>query len=126
APPSTRETPTWSVPWRSAPTGKCWPWAATTRRSSCGTWPAGSRAPPSKGHAGIVYSVAFSPDGKAIASASTATTIKLWDGASEQQRATLQGHTNSVNSVAFSADGKALASGGDDRTVKLWDVASEE
>jgi WD40 repeat protein len=68
--------------------------------------------------------VAFSPDGKTIASGSTDNTIKLWDVASGKQLKTLNGHSSSVLSVAFSSDGKTIASGSDDNTIKLWDVAS--
>src|SRR4051812_44035165 len=73
---------------------------------------------------GSTSRVAFSPDGKTLASAGPGKAIVLWDVATGKERASLQGHQKTVISVAFSPDGKKLASGSEDRTVKLWDVAT--
>jgi WD40 repeat protein len=76
-----------------------------------------------KGHANGFTSMAFSPDGKTLASGSQDKTIKLWDVATRKERAALNGHTSFVYSVAFSPDGKTLASGSFDGTVRLWDLS---
>jgi WD40 repeat protein len=77
------------------------------------------------GHMDRVVSVAFSPDGQTLASASTDETIRLWDVATGQQIGEpLQVHPSSVVSVAFSPDGTTLASASDDQTIRLWDVAT--
>ena len=80
------------------------------------------KTPKLSGHGGSVESVAFSPDGTTLATASSDHTIKLWDLATRRERMTLEGHTNSVQSVAFSPDGKSLASIGFAPEVILWDV----
>jgi serine/threonine protein kinase len=77
------------------------------------------------GYTKAVNSVAFSPDGKTLATGSSDSTARLWDVATGRTTATLTGNINSgVSSVAFSPDGKTLATGSDDSTVLLWDVAT--
>ncbi len=76
------------------------------------------------GHSGGVAGVAFSSDGKLLASAGGDNTIKLWEVSTGTELRTFRGHAYSVNSVAFSPDGKTIASGSVDRTIKFWDVAT--
>ena len=75
-----------------------------------------------RGHTHTVFSLAFSPDGKWLASGSSDKTLRLWDAAAAKEVAVLRDHSDSVRCVAFSPDGKMLASGSYDRTVKIWSV----
>jgi WD40 repeat protein len=77
-----------------------------------------------KNHGKRVTALAFSPDGRTLASASYDESIKLWEVATGQERITLQGHTHQVNAVAFAPNGRFLASVSHDRTVRLWDAAT--
>jgi uncharacterized protein (TIGR03067 family) len=85
---------------------------------------ADQKIPTLKGHTDTVWSVAFSPDAKRLATASGDKTVKVWDAATGQELLTLKGHTAHVGSVAFSPDGKRLASASEDETVKVWDAAT--
>jgi RNA polymerase sigma factor (sigma-70 family) len=69
-----------------------------------------------------VQGIAFSPDGKTIASTGTDATVKLWDAVSGGLTRTLRGHNDGVYRVTFSPDGKTLASSGLDGTIRIWDV----
>src|SRR5437660_7014806 len=75
-----------------------------------------------KGHQGSVMAVAFSPDGKLLASSSRDKTIKLWDVATGALKRTLTEHTADVYDVTFSPKGNWLASASADKTVRLWDA----
>ncbi len=75
-----------------------------------------------KGHTNWVRSLAFSPDGKTLASGSDDKTVMLWTTDTGQRLKTLEGHKERVWSVAFSADGKTLASGSEDKTIRVWNI----
>lgn len=71
-------------------------------------------------HTGSILSLAFSPDGRTLASAGVDNTVRLWDASTGALQHTLTKHTDLVTSLAFSADGGVLASGSKDGTIRLW------
>ena len=72
------------------------------------------------GHAGMVNSVIFSPQGSTLITGSSDKTIKLWHVATGKLLGTLSGHLGAVNAVAISSDGKTIVSGSWDKTIKIW------
>jgi WD40 repeat protein len=85
------------------------------------------------GHKDAIYALAFSPDGKTLATAGYDRLIHLWDISPGQSsdsvvittpRLTLKDHSDTVYGLSFHPDGALLASAGADRAVKVWDIAS--
>jgi hypothetical protein len=71
------------------------------------------------GHSDAAFGLAFSPDGRTLATGSMDCTVKLWDMATGRERTTLGGHENRVDTLAYSPDGRLLASGDDEGRVLL-------
>jgi WD40 repeat protein len=76
------------------------------------------------GQQGSVWGLAFSSDGRWVASANFDKTARVWDAATGKELFILRGHSDTVRAVAFSPDSKRLASVGDDRMGRLWDLST--
>jgi WD40 repeat protein len=81
-----------------------------------------------EGHANGVTALAFSADGKRLASGGWDGELRVWDLGGDQPKnlGSVQGHAEAVRCLGFSPDGKTLASGGSDALVKLWDVSGDQ
>src|SRR6266702_3395984 len=78
------------------------------------------------GHTSRVTAVAWSPDGKRLASASYDKTVRIWDAANGNNMQIYRGHSDRVNAVTWSPDNTRIASASDDGTVQVWDVATNK
>jgi WD40 repeat protein len=77
-----------------------------------------------RGHVGVVRAVAYTRDGKRLATGGDDQTVRIWDTASGREIACLRGHTGAVLGVAWSPDGARLATASRDGTARIWDVNS--
>ena len=123
--PSSRGIPTGSVRLPSVRTGDTWPRPRKTRQPGSGIWPPKRRDSRLTGHTKELNSIAFSPDGRYLATGSNDATIRIWDATSGQARAILQDDGN-VLAVAFAPDGSRLASVNEGRAIKLWNPENGE
>ena len=75
-----------------------------------------------RGHTDAINRIAWSPDGRFLASPSNDQTIRIWDVVRGECTAVMEGHKHWVNSVTWSPDGHRLASGSSDNTIRIWDT----
>lgn len=73
---------------------------------------------------GVLHVVAFSPDGKTVATGGSGNIAALWDVAGGQLRHVLSGHEGKVTAVAFAPDSATLVSAGEDRALRIWHTAT--
>ena len=108
-----------------APNGKQLAWAGVDGRVRILETASWSESSDFSAHSSEIFSVAWSPDGNTLATASGDGTVGLWDAANENKlQLRFRGHEKHPISLAFSPDGSTLASFGVERSIKLWDVAT--
>src|SRR5438067_236389 len=103
--------------------------AAVLASLGCGRWGKQSEAEVAEPvvlteKSGGLFSVAWRPDGRALATSSVDWTIRIWDPAVGKETAVIHMPAGGIAAVAWRPDGKALASAGDDGAVRIWDPTS--
>jgi hypothetical protein len=102
-------------------------WQAAILATACLAPQAGAAAgdvPLRFQHTDTVWSLAYSPDGRLLASGGSDALVRVWDAETGRERHRCAGHRGRVSAVAFSPDGRLLASGSSDGNIFLWDTAT--
>lgn len=120
--------PVWEVAWSPdgkyivSGTGAAGNFAPVTSNNSVKVWNAttGQTLLTYNKHSGQVYALAWSPDGKSIASGGDDHSVRVWNIATGQTTLVYRGHSNSIFKIAWSPDGKSIASASADGTIQVW------
>ena len=99
--------------------------AEQSLRDAIGSW-TGTDSRVLSGHADRINALAYSPDGRTLASGSEDGSVRLWATESGLLLNILAGHAGGVTILAYNSDGRSLASAGRDNTVRLWDASTGE
>ena len=99
---------------------------STGRQWTVGIWDArsGEEVRQFPGHSALITSVAYSPDGQQIVTASVDRTARIWDATSGKEVRHLVGHGAPIWSAVFSPDGEQIVTACDDKTARVWDAKS--